>query len=462
MANDKCSPDQFKKNLELIAQIKEEQQELARKKLKQEEMKKILAAQQDKHIFELDQQKRINDMIAKKEKAAELASLKKKANLFATNLQFQVATKQLTQTQADQLLLAFKNSNENCSQGTECYKLLQQDLLYTSWQNEQKQAEKESVKALIKEKKYYNFIDNSPPGSDFGYKKEVLLPKFNNEVTPKKESYLNKIELLKTENDTYIESIKEQIIAIERMNQYDKNLNKTNNKLLNKMDKHFSDSFTADRRVWYNLPNLLTAEWWTGALKIIFWIILVIFTVFMIYMDRKILVNFKFWSLLVLLIIIPFILPYSTDLLFKLLYNKENVLSVGNLTLVILLGFVCFSLYQLFANLNTGKFNMLLFKSQSKELGKKSKEIAEKGIDKVNNMKQKIELKAQDNLKKGKENLDKTKESIEDTVNSVKEVLNPKNLEAKAKELQAKAKELEKKTKTTTNNLNSKIKNILS
>ena len=237
------------------------------------------------------------------------------------------------------------------------------------------------------------------------------------------------------------------------MNQFDNNLHKTNTKLLNNMDKHFSDSFTADRKVWYNLPNLQLAEWWTGALKILFWIILVIFSVFMIYMDSKILLNFKFWIVIVLLICIPFILPYSTDSLFKLLYNKQNVLSIGNLTLIIALGFLCFTLYQLFSNLNSGKFNLSLFKSQASQVGEKSKEVAEKGLQDANKLKDKIHSNAEDNLKKGKQNLDKTKESIEDTVDSVKEVLNPKNLQAKAKELEQKAKE-------TTKDLTDKFKDV--
>ena len=453
MANDKCSPDQFKKYLELIAKIKQEQKELAIKKFEQEQMKKILFAQKEKRIFELEEQKRINAMIAQKKKAEELAALRQKANLFRMTLEFQVASKQLTQAQADQLLLAFKNSKEDCSPGTACYRLLQQDLLYTSWQNEQKIADVEAVKALKKEKKYYNFIDNSPPGSDYGYKKEVLLPKLSQEVIPKKQAYLDRIDELKTENNIYLESIREQIIAIERMNQYDNNLHKTNNRLLNNMDKHFSASFTADRRLWYNLPNLQTAEWWTGVLKILYWIILVIFSVFMIYMDTKILLNFKFWAVIILLLCIPFILPSSTDSLFKLLYNKENVLSVGNLTLVIALGFVCFTLYQLFSNLNSGKFNLSLFKSQASQVGEKSKEVAEKGLQKVNNMKEKMQSNAQNNLKKGKENLDKAKENIGNTVDSVKKALDPKNLEAKAKEVTKKAKE-------TTKELSDKVKDV--
>ena len=74
MANDKCSPDQFKKYLELIAKIKQEQKELAIKKFEQEQMKKILFAQKEKRIFELEEQKRINAMIAQKKKAEELAN----------------------------------------------------------------------------------------------------------------------------------------------------------------------------------------------------------------------------------------------------------------------------------------------------------------------------------------------------------------------------------------------------
>lgn len=453
MANDKCSPDQLKKNLELIAKLKEQQKQLAFKKFEQAQMQKIMLAKQQENIAALKKQERINEIIAERKKAEQLAALKKRADIFAMSLQVQVAQKLLTQEQADQLLLAFRNSNEDCSAGSQCFRMHQEDLLYTAWQNMQNLATQDQVKSVIAEKKYYNFKDNSPPNTDLGYKKEVLLPKLNAEVIPFKNKLNDRINNLKVQNDVYIQSIKEQIIAIERMNQYENQLDKRNNKLLNNMDKHFADSFTADRKVWYNLPNLETAEWWTGALKIIFWIILTIFSVFMIYINKKQLLNLKFWIVVLLLVLVPFILPYFTDQLFKLLYNKENVLSVGNLTLILAMGFICFTIYKLFANLNGGNFNVREFKSQAQEIGEKSKDLAEKGIENAKKIKNQIESKAEQNVKSGKDNINKAKQSIDNAVDTVKDALNPKNLEEKAKQI-------EKKTKETAKELSEKVKSV--
>ena len=203
--------------------------------------------------------------------------------MFATSLMLEVATGKLTQQQAEQILLQFKNSGENCGPGTECFRLHQKDLLYTAWQNAQKIADNKESKALKKEKQYYNFVENAPPNKpDYGYRKDVLKPKFTQEIQPYKDRKLDLISEMKKSNDIIINTLYGQIVSRDRMDEFNFRLDRKNNSLLSKMDQHFADSFTSARKVWYNYTNLDTAQWWYTRLLISYWVFLAIFAIFTI------------------------------------------------------------------------------------------------------------------------------------------------------------------------------------
>jgi hypothetical protein len=388
MANDKCSDENLIKYRLLLEKIQKEQQALVLLARQREQEKKLQREKAFQEILQREEQEKREREFARLqaiEAAERNAILKKRYEMFATSLMLEVATGKLTQQQAEQILLQFKNSGENCGPGTECFRLHQKDLLYNAWQNAQKIADKKESKALVKEKEYYNFVENAPPNKpDYGYRKDVLKPKFTQEIQPYKDKKLNLITEMKITNDVLINTLYGQIISRERMDEFNFRLDRKNNSLLSKMDQHFADSFTSARKVWYNYINLDTAQWWFTRLQIGFWIFLIIFSIFTIYLNSKQLLNIDFWIIFLLLGFLPIYLPFVSDILFSYLFSKDNIFAIGYIVLIILLALITYVIFNGFNSMNNPKaFNKSLFKSQASAITDKGQEIANQAIDKA-------------------------------------------------------------------------------
>ena len=418
MANDKCSEENLIKYRLLLEKIKKEKQAMSLAEIKRADEDKKRIAQE---LLQKKQQEIREKQLEAKQAAAAAerkAILKKRHDMFAMSLSLEVQAGKLTQQQADQILLQFMNSGENCGPGTECLRLHQKDLLYNAWQKAQKRADKKESKALVKEKQYYNFIENAPSNKpDYGYRKDVLKPKFTQEIQPYRDRKLDLINEMKVANDIIINTLYSQIISRERMDEFNFRLDRKNNSLLSNMDQHFADTFTSARKVWYNYVNLDSAQWWFTRLQICFWIFLIIFAIFTIYLNYKQLLNIDFWIICLLFGFLPLYLPFISDFLFTYLFSKDNILAIGNIVLIIILASLTFLIFHGFNNMNNpNSFSKSLFKSHVSSISNKGQEIASQTMEKANE----IQDKAKELQNKAKENIKSKQNELKNKVEDIK------------------------------------------
>jgi len=119
-------------------------------------------------------------------------------------------------------------------------------------------------------------------------------------------------------------------IYTKRMTDLFKKLNDENRELKDKIDGQRGKSVTSDRKTWYTDQQADKTKKYTPILRVIYFIMLVVYIIFGGYIDREEYKNWKIWLVILAYILFPFALHWLTVQLFVLsqsivdYYNKKG------------------------------------------------------------------------------------------------------------------------------------------
>ena len=119
-------------------------------------------------------------------------------------------------------------------------------------------------------------------------------------------------------------------IYTKRMTDLFKKLNDENRELKDKIDGLRGISVTSDRKTWYTDQQAAKTKKYTPILRVLYFIILVVYIIFGGYIDREEYKNWKIWLVILAYILFPFALYWLTVKIFVLYqsvvdyYNKKG------------------------------------------------------------------------------------------------------------------------------------------
>jgi hypothetical protein len=144
------------------------------------------------------------------------------------------------------------------------------------------------------------------------YRSNVLKPEYQAEIDTfikQQQSDLSKIQISNTRT---INAYTATISSLDRIKQLYNDVNNKNTSLKREIDRKEKTTNTAERRVYYEFQEMDKLEYYNKIIKIIYLVVVALYTVLSLYYISGQYKKFGFWGFVLIATAIPFVLPIAT------------------------------------------------------------------------------------------------------------------------------------------------------
>ena len=216
-------------------------------------------------------------------------------------------------------LMKFIEKNLGCDK--ECKREREIERLRKNWK-ESEQKLKDLPDIVENNEKKFFVLKN---GEDY-YRNNILLKRYEEYIREWKKEQLSKLAEMQNKIDPLLRNFSTLKLAKTRLEQLHKQLVERNRKLKLDVDNFYKETFTSQRRVYYQIEDNDNLQYYRFFIKIIYYGIILGYILFGGFFREK---HFKNWRIVLLLLIylgLPFIINYILFYLLVIyrLYN-ENI-----------------------------------------------------------------------------------------------------------------------------------------
>lgn len=200
-------------------------------------------------------------------------------------------------------LMKFIEKNLACDK--ECKREREIERLRKNWKESEQKLKNLPDVVENNEKKFFVFKN----GEDF-YRNNILIKRYEEHIREWKKDQLSKLAEMQNKIDPLLQSFSTLKLAKSRLDQLYKQLVARNKKLKLDVDNFYKDTFTSQRRVYYQIEDNDNLEFYRFLIKIVYFGIILGYILFGGFFREK---HFKNWRIVLLLLIylgLPFIINY--------------------------------------------------------------------------------------------------------------------------------------------------------
>lgn len=173
---------------------------------------------------------------------------------------------------------------------------------------------------LANEKKFYV----AKNGENY-YRNNVMRERYIKYIEQWRQDQLNKFEEINEFMEMTLDYYTSQTISKSRINQLLKEVQDKNKVLKKDIDDYYKNTFTAERRVWYQGEENDNLLYWRFYIKIFYFGVILAYVIMGPFIHNQGYKNWKLWLLIILYIVFPFILHYIISFCIYLYryYNRK-------------------------------------------------------------------------------------------------------------------------------------------
>lgn len=200
-------------------------------------------------------------------------------------------------------LIDFVQKNINCD--SKCQKEREIERLRKEWQTSEKKLKSLPSNVKENEKKYYL----ADKGKHY-YDNVILKGQYTDAINKWRENELIEYSEAKEIQETLIQNYESETISDARLTQLYNDVKKKNEQLKQDLDDYYRDTYTNERRVWYQTEDNEGLDSWKFYIKIVYYVVAVVYIVFGGFIENRDYKKISIWIVLILYLLFPFIIPY--------------------------------------------------------------------------------------------------------------------------------------------------------